>query len=186
MFLLYFTSRTCVTCPTGMDDFSELCTRLFPLQCPTWSQSVTSRRIFVLFIWYTRTDIAWCPPILRSYLYDSLAIYANNSLWPSDAIWRQRSGSTLAQVTACCLTAPSHYLNQRWLLIGEVLLHFYLIAISQRIPKLLYCIEFENCIFNITTTSANGQWIKILASVPGYQIIEHMKRLSGKLCLACV
>ena len=26
--------------------------------------------------------------------------------------WRQRSGSTLAQVMACCLTAPSHYLNQ--------------------------------------------------------------------------
>ena len=30
-----------------------------------------------------------------------------NSLWPSDTIWRQRSGSTLAQVMACCLTAPS-------------------------------------------------------------------------------
>ena len=34
-----------------------------------------------------------------------------NSLWPSDTTWRQRSGSTLAQVMACCLTAPSHYLN---------------------------------------------------------------------------
>ena len=40
-----------------------------------------------------------------------------NSLWPSDAIRRQRSGSTLAQVMACCLTAPSHYLNQCWLII---------------------------------------------------------------------
>ena len=42
-----------------------------------------------------------------------------NSAWylgPSDAIWQQRSGSTLAQVMACCLTAPSHYLNQCWLL----------------------------------------------------------------------
>ena len=34
-----------------------------------------------------------------------------NSLRPSNAIWRHRSGSTLAQVMACCLTAPSHYLN---------------------------------------------------------------------------
>ena len=34
-----------------------------------------------------------------------------NSLWPSDAIWPQKSRSTLAQVMACCLTAPSHYLN---------------------------------------------------------------------------
>ena len=33
------------------------------------------------------------------------------NLWPSDAIWRHKSGSTLAQVMACCLMAPSHYLN---------------------------------------------------------------------------
>ena len=48
-----------------------------------------------------------------------------NSLWPSDAIWRSRSVSTLAQVMACCLTAPSHYLNQCWLIISEVQWHSY-------------------------------------------------------------
>ena len=37
-----------------------------------------------------------------------------NSLWPSNAIWRRGSGSTLARVMACCLTTPSHYLNQCW------------------------------------------------------------------------
>ena len=41
-----------------------------------------------------------------------------NSLGPSDAIWRWRSWSTLVQVMACCLTAPSHYLNQCWLIIS--------------------------------------------------------------------
>ena len=41
-----------------------------------------------------------------------------NSLWPSDAIWQHRSWSTLAQVMACCLTAPSHYLNQCWLFVS--------------------------------------------------------------------
>ena len=35
-----------------------------------------------------------------------------SSLWPSDIIWRQGSRSTLDLVMACCLTAPSHYLNQ--------------------------------------------------------------------------
>ena len=35
-----------------------------------------------------------------------------NSLRPSDPIWRHKSGSTLTQVMACCLTAPSHYMNQ--------------------------------------------------------------------------
>ena len=46
-----------------------------------------------------------------------------NSLWSSDAIWRHRSGSILAQVIACCLTAPSHYLNQYWFIISEVFWH---------------------------------------------------------------
>ena len=43
-----------------------------------------------------------------------------NSLRPSDAVWRQWSWTTLAQVMACCLTAPSHYLNQCWLIRGSV------------------------------------------------------------------
>ena len=46
-----------------------------------------------------------------------------NSLGPSDAIWRQRSGSTLAQLMACCLMAPSHYLNQCWLIISKIEWH---------------------------------------------------------------
>ena len=46
--------------------------------------------------------------------------YMRHSLGPSDVIWRQKTGSTLAQVMACCLTAPSHYLNQCWLIISKV------------------------------------------------------------------
>ena len=38
-----------------------------------------------------------------------------NSLWPSDAIWWHSCGSALAEVMACCLMTPSHYLNQCWL-----------------------------------------------------------------------
>ena len=48
----------------------------------------------------------------KTTLYD----YMFNTLRPSDAIWRHRSGSTLAQAMACCLTAPKHYLNQCWLI----------------------------------------------------------------------
>ena len=36
------------------------------------------------------------------------------SLWPGDDIWPCRSGSTLAQVMACCLTAPTH-VKASWL-----------------------------------------------------------------------
>ena len=59
----------------------------------------------------------------RHHEISSALNYWVNSLRPSDAIWRHRSGSTLAQVMACCLTAPSHYLNQRWLIISKVLWH---------------------------------------------------------------
>ena len=51
------------------------------------------------------------------YIYLSILL---NSLWPSDSIWRHKSGSTLAQVMACCLAAPSHYMNQCWLIISKV------------------------------------------------------------------
>ena len=47
----------------------------------------------------------------------------SNSLWPCYAKWWQRSCFTLAQVMACCLAAPSHYLNQCWLFINGVLWH---------------------------------------------------------------
>ena len=40
------------------------------------------------------------------------------------SMW-QRFGSTLAQVMACCLMAPSHYLNQCWLVIHDVLWHWH-------------------------------------------------------------
>ena len=42
-----------------------------------------------------------------------------NSLRHSDAIWRQKTGSALAQVMTCCLTAPNHYLKQCWLFISK-------------------------------------------------------------------
>ena len=49
--------------------------------------------------------------------------WGHNSISPSDALWPHRSGSTLDQVIAWCLRAPSHYLNQCWLIISEVLWH---------------------------------------------------------------
>ena len=44
-----------------------------------------------------------------------------NSLWSSDALWRHSSQSTLAEVMASCLTAPSHYLKQCRLIIKGIL-----------------------------------------------------------------
>ena len=63
-----------------------------------------------------------------------------NSLWPSDTMWWHRSGTTLAQVMACCLMAPSRYLNQSWL---EIIC-IYPSAISHKMEKICW----ENLKFN--------------------------------------
>ena len=46
-----------------------------------------------------------------------------NCLRPSDAIWRQRTGSTLDWIMVWCLMAQSHYLHLCWLYISNVLWH---------------------------------------------------------------
>ena len=58
-------------------------------------------------------------------LYEEFEKCSFKSLWPSNTIWWQISGSTLGQVMACCLTAPSHYLNQCWLIISAAQWHSY-------------------------------------------------------------
>ena len=40
--------------------------------------------------------------------------YFIDSLCPSDVIWQHRYCSTMAQILACCLMAPSHYLTSSW------------------------------------------------------------------------
>ena len=68
-------------------------------------------------------SLTWVKPDPRYDSNGTISFAIFNSLRPSDAIWWHRSGSTLAQVMACCLTAPSHYLNQCWLIISKVLWH---------------------------------------------------------------
>ena len=43
--------------------------------------------------------------------------------WPSDIMWWHKTVSTLVQVMAWCLMAPSHCLNQCWLNINDIHLH---------------------------------------------------------------
>ena len=46
-----------------------------------------------------------------------------NSLRPSDGIRWHKSLSILAQVMACCLTSPTHYLNHHWFIISKIQWH---------------------------------------------------------------
>ena len=54
---------------------------------------------------------------------NTTASWEVNPFGPSDAMWWHSSGSMMAHATACCLMAPSHYLNQCWLIISRVQWH---------------------------------------------------------------
>ena len=96
-----------------------------------------------------------------------------NSLWPSDAIWRHRSRTTVAQVMACCLTAPSHYLNQCWLIICEVLCHWPVSNCTMHAQATIWCNVFENYTFKITATSPTAQWINFNKTYQEHSYISH-------------
>ena len=106
------------------------------------------------------------------------AILIINSLWPNDAIWRQRFRSILAQVMACCLMAPSHYLNQYWL-ISRVL---------HNLPENNACGNaHENNRYN--TFDNNKFWSK--SHPPGANeltlsmLVTYMCQWSGSLYVTC-
>ena len=107
---------------------------------------------------YVRLQLQAC--LLSKWLDEKTFFFLMNLLWPSDARWWHGTGSILVQVMAWCLTAPSQYLNQCWLLICEVLWHSpesdFILSAS---IATLYD-DFENYTFKITATSHRNQWIK--------------------------
>ena len=104
--------------------------------------------------------------IWRQWSWSTLA----RVMWPSDAIRRQRSGSTLAQVMACCLTAPSHYLKQCWLIIKGAL--------------------WQSSVNNIIGIAQNINWEKLSLEISLFTIILKSPRspwvlkLCNSLCLS--
>ena len=106
-------------------------------------------------------------------------VHYRNLFWQIkliEAIWRHMSKSTLAQVMACCPTAPSHYLPQCWLLISEVLWHSHESnsTASTQVSRLYN--EFENDTFEMTASSPMGSselmsctsLLMVLLHGPGY------------------
>ena len=77
-----------------------------PLLMPRWHNLLTS--------YHPYTD-TWCPYVValinhqcfKHTPYSTIDFSVIMSLWPSDAIWWHKSGTTLPQLTASCLMAPS-------------------------------------------------------------------------------
>ena len=68
-------------------------------------------------------------------------------------------GSTLAQVMACCLRAPSHYLNQCWLITSMVQWHFFKGYFIRNTSTINYENELEMHLSKIPFKSPRGQWV---------------------------
>ena len=87
-----------------------------------------------------------------------------NPLWPSDTIWWYRSWSTLIQIMACCLRAPSHYLNQCWLTsvrssdshlrATSHMIHQPSISNRRHISR-----QSLKLVWKLSITSLKGQWV---------------------------
>ena len=81
------------------------------------------------------------------------------------ATWRYESGLTLAKVMAYCLTAPSHYLNQRWLIINKILVFI------PRCCLLEYSRYHLKAVFGILTLNSQPhlpegrQWFKMFVQL---------------------
>ena len=82
-----------------------------------------------------------------------------NSLWQSDIIWRWGFWSILVQVMACCPMAPSHYLNQHWLIINEAVWHLFQGNIYLNTQDINPQIVIEIYKFDITATSQRDWWV---------------------------
>ena len=66
----------------------------------------------------------------------------------------------VVRVMTCCLTAPSHYLNQCWLTVNEVLWHLFHCNVYLNAQNIYQQAVFEIYTFEITTTSPREHWVK--------------------------
>ena len=82
----------------------------------SWSTSKSSQ--LIMFFWYGALHI-FLPytSLVLSHAW-LIGLVIPSIYRPSDAIWQHRSVSTLAPIMACCLTTPSDYWNQCWLIKG--------------------------------------------------------------------
>ena len=115
---------------------------MFPFDDVIMIKEYATAEMFAAIIKVWRTFLY----VIKPHPHNGVAGYQYiNSLRPSDLIWQQRPGSTLAQAMVCCLTASNNYLNYSWPLIGSVPWHSHG-AISLQIFKALTWLINETCL----------------------------------------
>ena len=121
-------------------------------------------------------------PVKRRFGTSLLLTQTNG--WPDsrvthcDAIWRHRSGSILVQVMACCLTAPSHYMNKFRLIVSRVLCHSPESYSNINAHESNHYNAFENYTFEIKVASNRCNEVECLINKPLFKI-----KTKSALCL---
>ena len=140
-----------------------------------WIQLIPLWRLYVIHVFISQIPshihiycissfLLYCTALHHNISCNELLLFtAVNSLWPDDAIWRQRSESALAQVMACCLTAPSHYLNQCWFIISKVQWHPSESKFRKNTSDINHWKNFEIFLSKFSFKYPMGQWVNSLA-----------------------
>ena len=84
---------------------------------------------------------------------------------------------------AWCLTAPSHYLNQYWLVISEVQRHSYQGHFTRDASTINHWNTFENYISKISFKFPRDQWVNRNQNMYVYLVIRciHKKHIQQKV-----
>ena len=124
-----------------------------------------------------------------------------NYLGPGETIWWHRFRSTLALVMVWCLTAPSHCLDQCWLIINEDCWHLAEGNFTETVLDISQYKVFKNCIYGWVSAKKNvtpllkhkGYIFPALtyryvnsARTPGCQYVKHdltKQRKNKTICL---
>ena len=114
----------------------------------------------MIFIWKNTFKDSICK--LVAILFQPLCV---NSLAPNDTIWQSWTLSTLFQVIAWCLMAPSYYLNQHWLVVNGILWHLSETNLTANSQDINSWNEFENHTCKSTSTSLRNQWVKSMTQI---------------------
>ena len=138
--------------------------KMVRLPCPHMSSmasQITSNSAVCLTVYSGWQQKHHQSPYCWSFVWWFPSQSAINSLRPSDTIWRHKSGSTLAQVMACCLMAPNHYLNQCWLIISKVQWHSSECNFIRETSATSHWNQLENYLSKILFKSPRGQWVNM-------------------------
>ena len=86
---------------------------------------------------------------------------------------------------ACCLTPLIYYINQRWLLINDILWHSPVSNFT--LPQVCFCImSLKTILLNSAATSPRGQWVNIISSVVSVCKIFHIGLIIHHGWLLCL